>query len=105
MTNEKYIIEVLNAYEEFLSGEKVKYIIIGSTELSQDNAELIEFQSEDKSVKSSAVVYPDGTTFVLFDWQGAYPHTEDEIEEYNHWVCANNNHDAVVFNGLPRLLF
>ena len=99
MTNEKDIIKILNTYDGC-----TRYQIIGEKTLSKDNAELIEFQSEDKSVTSSAVVYPDGTTFVLSDWQGSCPHTEDEIGEYD-WVCANNNHYAVVFNGLPRLLF
>ena len=100
MTNEKDIIKILNTYDGC-----TKYQITGVTKLSKDNAELIEFQSEDKSVTSSAVVYPDVTTFVLSDWQGSYPRTEEEIEEYNDWICANNNHCAVVIDGLPRLLF
>lgn len=99
MKNEKFIIEILNTYDSC-----AKYQVIGVKTLSKDKAKLVEFQSEDKSITSSAVVYPDGTTFVLDDWQGSYPRTEEEIEEFN-WICANNNHSAVAFNGLPRLLF
>ena len=99
MTNKKDIIRILNSYDGC-----AKYQITGVANLSKDNAELIEFRSEDKSITSSAVVYPDGATFVLSDWQGDYPRAEKEIEEYHDWICANNNHYAVVFNGLPRLI-
>lgn len=99
MTNKKDIIRILNAYDGC-----TEYKIIEVIKLSKDDAELIEFQSEDESITSSAVIYPDGATFVLSDWQGDYPRAEKDIEEYHDWICANNNHYAVVFNGLPRLL-
>lgn len=99
MTNKKDIIRILNSYDGC-----AKYQIVEVIKISEGNAELIVFQSEDKSITSSAVVYPDGATFVLSDWQGDYPRAEEDVKEYNDWICANNNHYAVVFNGLPRLI-
>lgn len=53
---------------------------------------------------TAAVVYADGTCYTCRDWQSPnYPHIVDDIEEYD-WRDFANGKDAIVLNGLPRVL-
>lgn len=67
----------------------------------KDHAHLVAFRCND-DLDCSCIVYDDGTLFHLWDWQSGYPETEDEIEKYN-WLTENGR-DAVMMNGLPRIL-
>lgn len=92
-------LQVIKAYELSMSGESVDYKITSVVEL-KDGAKLHLF--EGAGIESSAISYADGTTFVLTDWQGSRPETEEEIADYD-WVSATDGRKAIVMDGLPRL--
>ena len=69
---------------------------------SNQEARLVKFEFED--IKSSCIVYPDGTVFTLDDWQsGDYPTTMEEVENYE-WVDRRWM-GTIMLNGLPRTPF
>ncbi len=49
------------------------------------------------------IVYPDGTVFTPWDWQGACAHSAQDIPDYD-WQLGTTGQKAVMFNGLPRIL-
>lgn len=79
-------IEILKEFP--LKEDATLYIWRGTTE-------------EGYEVVSSCIVN-DGEFFCLTDWQGDYPKSEEEIEDYN-WVNISWR-PAIVMNGLPRML-
>jgi hypothetical protein len=56
----------------------------------------------DNIIEAACIVYNDGTLFHQWDWQSGRPNTFEEIEEYM-W-CSVDGRQAIVLNGLPRLL-
>ena len=53
-------------------------------------------------VTSAAIIYNTGELFHLKDWQGGVPATQKDIEEFD-WLSEDGK-DAIVLDGLPRLL-
>lgn len=92
-------LKAIKSYELSMSGEKVDYKITSVLPL-KDGARLHLF--EGAGIESSAISYADGTTFVLDDWQGSRPESEEEIADYN-WVSAADGRKAIVIDGLPRI--
>lgn len=92
-------LQAIKAYERAMSGENVDYKITSVVPL-KDGAKLHLF--EGAGVESSAISYADGTTFVLYDWQGSRPESEEEIADYD-WVLASDGRKAIVMDGLPRI--
>lgn len=93
------VLQTIKDYELAMSNTDVDYQFSRRITLDGD-ATLYLFQFGD--IKSSAISYADGTTFVLDDWQGSRPESEEEIEDYN-WVSAADGRKAIVMDGLPRL--
>lgn len=104
MITKEYLKKAIELAEFNCSGEHVDYNIEEVKELSEEGAYLVLAESEDCSVKTSFVAYEDGTCYFLSDWQGSYPTSEDEIQDYNDWVTIDWQNLPVIFNGLPRRL-
>lgn len=92
-------LQAIKAYELSMSGENVNYKIT-SVVVLKDGARLHLF--EGAGIESSAISYADGTTFVLDDWQGSRPESEEEIADYE-WRLASDGRKAIVMDGLPRI--
>lgn len=92
-------LQAIKAYELSMSGESVDYKITSVVGL-KDGAKLHLF--EGAGIESSAISYADGTTFVLTDWQGSRPESEEEIADYD-WRLASDGRKAIVMDGLPRI--
>lgn len=58
---------------------------------------------EHDQVGPLAVILSDGVQFTKDDWQGAQPMSRDEIADHR-WVDPNGC-DAIMMDGLPRVLF
>ncbi len=100
--NRNELKELLEAYEEATSGESVTYKITEEVELPED-ATLWQFESEDGSIKASAISHGDDTTFVMDDWQEpSRPEIYEEIKNYD-WRRLDGK-PAIVFLGLPRCM-
>lgn len=56
----------------------------------------------DEYCTTCAIVYDDGTLYHLLDWQGGYPETAEEIEDYD-WRTEDGRR-AVMLGGMPRTL-
>lgn len=93
------VLQNIKNYELAMSNTDVDYQFSRRIAID-DDATLYLFQFGD--IKSSAISYADGTTFVLDDWQGSRPESEEEIADYN-WVSAADGRKAIVMDGLPRL--
>lgn len=53
------------------------------------------------AITAAFIVYPDGSIFQQYDWQGGYPENREEIADFD-WL-AEDGRDAVVIEGLPRI--
>lgn len=94
------VLDNIKAYELASSGYNVDYQFSRIIKIN-DEARLYLFQHVD--IKSSAIAYGDGTTFVMRDWQTFdRPESKEDIEDYE-WVSASDGRTAIVMNGLPRL--
>lgn len=93
--------ELLEAVNVFLGGEQAEVKITDVIELPEE-AQLYLFDCD--GCESSAICYKDGTTFVLTDWQSGRPESYDEIEDFA-WICASTGREAIMFDGMPRILF
>lgn len=49
------------------------------------------------------LVYPDGTVFTLWDWQGTYPENGSEVADFD-WQLETTGTKAIILDGLPRVL-
>jgi len=49
------------------------------------------------------LVYPDGTVFTLWDWQGDYPANGSEVADFD-WQLETTGTKAIILDGLPRVL-
>ena len=96
--------EVYGALSEFVDEDNPidPYSFRIDEQDSNQEARLVKFEFED--IKSSCIVYPDGTVFTLDDWQsGDYPTTMEEVENYE-WVDRRWM-GTIMLNGLPRTPF
>lgn len=89
------VLSQINGYDKSATQGKVTDII----ELNED-AKMYLFEKGD--IESSVIIYADGTSFVLDDWQGSRPETLEEVEDYN-WISLYDGRRAVIMDGLPRL--
>ena len=97
-TNEALIL--IKQAEKNMSGEDVNFTVTDDIEID-DTASLFLFEND--FCKAAAVGYESGDLFVMRDWQEpSRPETPGEISKYD-W-CTIDWHDAMVFDGLPRIL-
>ena len=75
-------------------------IKIIKSEIVKD-AKLVIFEFDEFDT-SAAIIYNTGELFHLKDWQGGVPATQKDIEEFD-WLSEDGK-DAIVLDGLPRLL-
>lgn len=96
MTND-FIINCLKRQD---SG--CNYDLLRVEEISGENAAFVEFDFCGEAAGTSvAVVYGDGTTFTLSDWQGGRPESPAEIDEFD-WRDLEHGTSGVNLLGLPR---
>jgi len=106
MITKEYLKAAIEQAEYNNSGEHVDYEITDIKELSEEGAFLVFAESKEYNVQTSFVAYgDDGTCLFLTDWQGPYPTTEKDIENYQNWATINWERRVLVFNGLPRIIF
>lgn len=95
MTNE-FIIGCLKRQDS-----SCDYDLLRVEEIEGENAVFVEFDFRGEVAgTSAAVVYGDGTTFTLYDWQGGRPESPEEIDEYS-WRDLEHGTYGVNL-GLPR---
>lgn len=71
-------------------------------EIELGEATLCVFECVGNDCTSSAIVYGDGKDlFVQDDWQGDYPETFEEIENFG-WMHESGK-IGIIFNGLPKI--
>ena len=96
MTN-KFIISSLKRQDS-----NCNYDLLSVEEISGEDAAFVVFGFRGEiSGESAAVVYGDGTTFTLSDWQGGRPESPEEIDEYV-WRDLEHGAYGVILLGLPR---
>ena len=94
------VLQAIKSFELASSGYDVDYQFTRIIHIDT-HTNLYLFQYED--IKSSAIDYEDGTTFVMWDWQTpTRPESEEEIEDYD-WRLASDGRRAVIMDGLPRI--
>jgi hypothetical protein len=99
MTKTEALILIKQA-EKYMSGEDVNFTITDDIEID-DTARLFLFEND--FCKAAAVGYESGELFVMRDWQEpSRPETAGEIANYD-W-CTIDWRDAIIFDGLPRML-
>lgn len=81
------------------------YELLRIEEISGENAAFVEFDFRgETSGTSAAVVYGDGTTFTLDDWQGVRPESPEDVDEFD-WVDLEHGARGVNLSGLPRSFY
>lgn len=97
-TNEA--LSLIKQAEKNMSGEDVDFTITDDIKID-DTAHFYLF--ENGLFKAAAVGYESGELFVMRDWQEpSRPETAEEIADYD-W-CTIDWQDAIIFDGLPRML-
>lgn len=97
-TNE--VQSMVQLAEKNMSGYDVEFTVTDKIKID-DTAHLFLFEND--SCKAAAVGYESGELFVMRDWQEpSRPETAEEIADYN-W-CTIDWQDAIIFDGLPRIL-
>lgn len=101
------------AYEEIITNvaktfdpqQTINVTIVTSTDL--DKAHFVVADIEyvgDSELRIPFVIYNENEIFMPQDWQcGALPETADGIDDIN-WVTYPNGQDAIIMDGLPRIL-
>lgn len=86
-----------------LADTDCKIEIVKEIETNEECATLYHFTCNGAPSACIVIVDPilEDVVFTLRDWQGAYPQTAEEIDQYE-WVSGN--YPAFNVNGLPRLL-
>lgn len=101
------IIKRLQAFDLRCTGEtfEIEYII--EKIIEGEEADLVLFRNDEYGVKSSCVVYHDGTMVLMGDWQSpSRPESLEDIAAYdgvNDWV-GEYGQPAFILSGLPRVL-
>ncbi len=99
MTHEE-IKKLLEAINVAWGGDEAEVTITKEIELPE-GATMYLFDCWD--CKTSAICHKDGTVFVMRDWQEpTRPKSFEEIKDYK-W-CRADGRDAIIVDGLPRLL-
>lgn len=101
MSYKEIITKVAKTFD---SDKTIKVTVINDTDLGEAHFVVanIEYVG-DSELRVPFVIYNDGSTFMPRDWQsGELPQTADDIEGAE-WVTYPSGHDAVFFNGLPRI--
>lgn len=88
------------AVRDFITGEIVVCPIMSETVIDTYG---MFYLVEHDQVGPLAVILSDGVQFTKDDWQGAQPMSRDEIADHR-WVDPNGC-DAIMMDGLPRVLF
>lgn len=84
--------------------QTINVTIVNDTDLSEAHFVVADIEYVGDSLRVPFVIYNDGSTFMPRDWQsGELPQTADGIKN-TEWVTYPNGRDAIIFNGLPRLL-
>ena len=111
MTN-KEIAQLLEQFDRTCCGdnyEETDYKVEKTTKL-KDEATLVEFTFGEGWHRTAAVVYEAGEIFTLNDWQNDVEIEYDDIYgwiEQQDWITIEGTRvkEAIVFQGLPRILF
>ena len=101
MIKKDILKKLIEQAETNCSGEKIEYTINDIKELSEEGAYLVLASS--KFCKTSFVYWESGNAYFIKDWQGNYPKTEEDIENFD-WVDINWRESVIIFGGLPRTL-
>lgn len=97
-TNEA--LGLIQQAEKNMSGNDVAFTVTADIRID-DTAHLFLFEND--CCKAAAVGYESGELFVMRDWQEpSRPETAEEIADYD-W-CTTDWQDAIIFDGLPRML-
>ena len=110
--NKEEIAQLLEQFDRTCCGENYEetdYKVEKTTKL-KDEATLVEFTFDEGLYRSAAVVYEAGEIFTLKDWQQDVEVEYDDIYcwiEQQDWVTIEGTRvkEAIVFQGLPRMLF
>lgn len=102
MLDKKILKELIQQAELNCSGKKIEYTINGIKELSEKGAYLVFASS--KFCKTSFFYWSDGNAYFIKDWQGSYPKTEKDIQNFD-WVNINWKESVIVSDGFPRPFF
>ncbi len=67
-----------------------------------DDAQLVVFRYGYGKDRSAAIVYPDDTLILMYDWEEPCPQSVDDIANVK-WI-TDSGRECIIFNGLPRIL-
>lgn len=93
---EEYIIRELAKFCD----EECNITLIDRKNIEGQDAQLVWFECEGCLIVP-AIVYADGTTFTVTDWQGIYDKDDFVIEDYDWMDC--NKKRCIMFDGMPRM--
>lgn len=85
--------------------ENIIVTIVNDTDLGEAHFVVADIEYVGNSeLRIPFVIFNETEIFMPRDWQsGELPETADDIEN-SEWVTYPNAHDAIIIDGLPRLL-
>lgn len=103
--NSVYQTLITKVAKTFDQQQTINVTIINDTDLGDAHFVVanIEYVG-DSELCVPFIIYNDESIFMPRDWQsGELPGTADGIEN-TEWVTYPNGHDAIIMDGLPRIL-
>lgn len=102
------IIAAAYAYDVYCAGEQcaTDYEIKPTDVYIAEGVELVEVAFRHNGEPwgyTRAIVYDTGDVFVLYDWDGSYPETRSEIEDFE-WLHTQSGRRAIMWDGLPKVI-
>lgn len=85
--------------------ETINVTIINDTDLGEAHFVVADIEYvDDSELRIPFVIFSESEIFMPRDWQsGELPETADGIES-TEWVTYPNGNDAIIMDGLPRIL-
>ena len=94
---------IANVAKTFDPDETISVTIVSDTDMGEAHFVVAQINYVDDVMCIPFVIYSDSEIFMPRDWQGELPKTADDIEDAE-WVTFPNGREAVMLNGLPRLV-
>lgn len=103
--NSEYQTLITKVVKTFDPDKTINVTIINDTDLGEAHFVVADIEYVgDSKLRVPFVIYNENEIFMPQDWQyGALPETADGIEDIS-WVTYPDAHDAIIMDGLPRLL-
>lgn len=103
--NSVYQTLITKVAKTFDPQQTINVTIVNDTDLGEAHFVVADIEYVgDSELRIPFVIYNENEIFMPQDWQyGALPETADDIEDIN-WVTYPNAHDAIIMDGLPRIL-